>query len=363
MTTQNDDEVKCMVCGGCFKTVTYKHLKHHNMTLSDYKLQFPEAPLDSVTSSKKRCADKLTQFIGRYGEVEGLERYKSHCKKMRDKNLFETKQQKYGWSEDDFAAYNKRRAVTLENQQKKHGDVEGAKRFKEYCDKQSVNGNKLEYFVEKYGEIDGLKKYQEVNKKKAITLENLIAKYGEVDGKTRYEKIIIGHRRSVYDKMLKKYGDELAPERYKEWIDKHTTFSRGSRIQETFISSLISEFPHLDFYSCLTKEFALQRSDFKEGDGKYWLYDLVLTNPTKLLIEFNGDFWHANPKRYKSTDILNFPKQVGKTAEELWDKDAKKMSDAEKCGFVVKTVWESDFNDAPEKVIEECKEWILQKLK
>jgi G:T-mismatch repair DNA endonuclease (very short patch repair protein) len=60
-----------------------------------------------------------------------------------------------------------------------------------------------------------------------------------------------------------------------------------------------------------------------------------------ILIEVNGDFWHANPKIYKAKDILPHPnKEV--LAETLWKKDKKKNILAIKNGFQVLTLWELD---------------------
>lgn len=71
-------------------------------------------------------------------------------------------------------------------------------------------------------------------------------------------------------------------------------------------------------------------------------YDYLIPE-IKLLIEVNGDFWHANPKIYKASDILPFPKnQV--VAETLWKKDKKKSKIALKNGFKLLTLWEMDIN-------------------
>lgn len=74
------------------------------------------------------------------------------------------------------------------------------------------------------------------------------------------------------------------------------------------------------------------------------------------LIEFNGDYWHANPKKY-SEDY-----QVGRsrkrTAQQIWEADAKKIKLAEDSGYQVKVVWESEYKKDPQKVIRECTEWL-----
>lgn len=69
-------------------------------------------------------------------------------------------------------------------------------------------------------------------------------------------------------------------------------------------------------------------------------YDFLLLN-TKLIIEVNGDFWHANPAKYKAEDVLPQPKR-NITAQALWDKDLAKKQLAESCGYRVIPIWELD---------------------
>lgn len=69
-------------------------------------------------------------------------------------------------------------------------------------------------------------------------------------------------------------------------------------------------------------------------------YDYILTG-TNILIEINGDFWHANPEKYKASDVLHFPNGHNPTAEDLWKKDKKKIALANKRGYAVITFWES----------------------
>lgn len=61
-----------------------------------------------------------------------------------------------------------------------------------------------------------------------------------------------------------------------------------------------------------------------------------------LLIEVNGDFWHANPVNYKENDKLNFGKGKIVTAKELWEKDLKKKKLAESSGHSILYIWENE---------------------
>lgn len=84
-------------------------------------------------------------------------------------------------------------------------------------------------------------------------------------------------------------------------------------------------------------------------------YDFLL-NDYNIVIEVNGDFWHANPLKYKSNDILNFPiKQV--KAKDIWKKDWVKYKTLKKKNISLITIWEHDINS------NEClDELILKKI-
>lgn len=58
-----------------------------------------------------------------------------------------------------------------------------------------------------------------------------------------------------------------------------------------------------------------------------------------LIIEYFGDYWHCNPKKYES-DFFN--KKKGKFAWELWDYDKKKIDLIKSYGYNLEVVWEED---------------------
>jgi G:T-mismatch repair DNA endonuclease (very short patch repair protein) len=89
---------------------------------------------------------------------------------------------------------------------------------------------------------------------------------------------------------------------------------------------------------------------------KYYVYDIVYN---KKIIEYNGDFWHANPKKYKPNDILKFPNSP-KVAQEIWDADERKIQFARDQGYEVLVVWESDFKKDKEEIIKQCIQFLTQ---
>lgn len=61
-----------------------------------------------------------------------------------------------------------------------------------------------------------------------------------------------------------------------------------------------------------------------------------------LLIEVQGDFWHANPKRYAGHDILTFPGRKKVAALSIWEKDRQKKDLAASRGFEILYLWEDE---------------------
>ena len=99
---------------------------------------------------------------------------------------------------------------------------------------------------------------------------------------------------------------------------------------ELFVGQLL-----LNFGVSFTKQFEL-----KEGKKNFY-YDFLL-NDYNIIIEVNGDFWHANPALYKNDDTINYPGKGEIEASEIWERDIKKQTIAEKHGYVVIYLWETD---------------------
>ena len=62
-----------------------------------------------------------------------------------------------------------------------------------------------------------------------------------------------------------------------------------------------------------------------------------------IAVEINGDYWHANPQKYKENDIISYP-YGKKKAHEIWNRDEKKIKKLQEGGYRVIILWESDIN-------------------
>jgi G:T-mismatch repair DNA endonuclease (very short patch repair protein) len=92
-------------------------------------------------------------------------------------------------------------------------------------------------------------------------------------------------------------------------------------------------------------EFAIKYKDGQLTNSGHKFYDISI-NGTKLLIEVNGDYWHASPLKYKESDVF-FNKWTASTltAKEIWNRDAEKIKIAIDAGFKVLVLWEHEIKD------------------
>lgn len=71
-------------------------------------------------------------------------------------------------------------------------------------------------------------------------------------------------------------------------------------------------------------------------------YDFHILD-SNIILEINGDYWHANPNLYEETSLIQYP-GIKKYAKEVWDSDKLKKELAESYGYKVLYIWESDIN-------------------
>lgn len=276
-------------------------------------------------SFKKGVTLKKLQFL--YGDEEGLKRWKKYCDLQAETNTLEYKKKKFGMTEEQFKEYNKSRSVTLENCIAKYGELKGQEFFENYCKKQQYAGCSLDYFIEKYGIIDGTEKYKTVNSRKAISLENMVRVHGEDEGRKRYETW-----REAATARINRFYSPVSQELFWQLVTRGVD---GSMFAENG-----GEF---GFYCKI--------------DDKGYIYDFVV-NSKKKVIEFNGDLYHANPEIYSAEHLFESYPYFGKTAKEIWDRDAHKNSKIIERGYSLLTVWEKDYRENPEKCILKCLEFI-----
>lgn len=115
-----------------------------------------------LATKKKLATASKEHFITKYGEEEGLKKFKQYSNRQSYTCSKEYMMNEKGMSEDEWHAYNKSRASTKENYVKRYGKVDGLRRWNEYCAYETYAGNSLLWFINKLGNVEGKKKFEEV---------------------------------------------------------------------------------------------------------------------------------------------------------------------------------------------------------
>ena len=316
--------VTCNICNRKLVFISKMHLATHGVTKDDYLKTYNLKLCDiSSIAYKRNSTITLENAIKKYGIEEGTKKFEVYKQKQASKNTFEHKNAKYGWTKEQFDAYNKTRACTLDNFVQRHGE-QGQTLWSEYCDLQKYAGTSVEYFIDNYGEIEGRQKYKEVCSKKRHTLENYVSKYGEV----------IGHQK---------------------WMQHNINVSnRYSNVSAELFAAIDTKGSEFTFYNPKNREYFMW-SDSGDSKVLMWLdyYDLS----QKKAIEFFGDYWHANPSKY-AHDFYNAKQKM--TAAQIWERDKQRIKALEEKGIKLLIIWEKDYNDNKQLIIDQCKQFLYE---
>lgn len=242
----------------------------------------------------KSHAQTLTRMQMYYGESEGMQKWKQYLEKQAITNSYEYKHVKYGMSREEYVRYNKSRAVTLNNMIARHGYEDGRKKYAAYVERQRYAGCSLEYFIEKYGKEEGQRKY---------------------------------------DAML---------------MSKANSCQSHSKTADDFFHELA------DIIKPVRSQYSLNGGEKRmKIDTGYIYIDFYLPD-SNIAIEFFGDYWHGNPRKYNKDSIL----YEGMTAEQIWMKDDERISALRKHGIQCLIIWEHDVINKRHEVMQQCLEWI-----
>ena len=264
----------------------------------------------SYDEYKKICSMTVgvteKSMIKKWGEELGIQKWNEYKRKQSVTNTFEYKKKKFNWNKEQFDEFNKSRAVTLKNLQNKYGKELGEIYFNDYVEKQKLTKSH-EYMINKYGE----EKTKAINQSKGQTLSNYIKRLGKIEGLKQYE-IMLSHHKNYFSKISQKFFDEID----KYISQKYTTY-----------------------YATKNHEYGvnLHNNDYIRLD--YFILEL------NLCIEFNGTYFHADPRFFNENDYPN-PHNKVLTSKTIWENDNnryKKLKEYRNIDTIV--VWEYDYNN------------------
>jgi hypothetical protein len=216
-----------------------------------------------------------------------------------------------------------------------------------------------EYWIKKgYNKDEALIKSLEKRKKLSINSLDDKKKKDILDNrkKTFYNKS--DNERNKINKTRGRTKEELI-EKFGEKYVEELSIKRGSGRRNSFFRrySKISK----EFFNELEQKtnkkllFAEDEQWIRYNSNKGFYVDCVCGNK---IIEFNGDFYHANPELYEANSVITMSKKKIKTAEQIWKHDEFKIKKLKELGYSVLIIWEKDINSNKEKIINDCIKFI-----
>ena len=143
-------------------------------------------------------------------------------------------------------------------------------------------------------------------------------------------------KKSNFERWVILYGEEEALKRQQSWSEKNILPSSSKDTK-----------PELIFQDILEKlniHFEKQKSV-----GKYKC-DFYIPE-YNLIVEIDGDYWHANPTKFVETSLIG-PKNI--SAKAIWESDNQKSNFILNKGFNLIRYWENEIkNISHEKVLED----------
>lgn len=157
-----------------------------------------------------------------------------------------------------------------------------------------------------------------------------------------------------YDTGRIKHISKTCPEKYKEIHTKmlsgyFNALNNGNIKRQSYTSSYEKKIANI--LEELDINFVQQKSCNKKYRYDFFLKDF------KLYIEFNSDYWHANPNQFNENYYHPHKKVL---AREIWDYDDDKRVNVLKNGYNFLTIWECDVKEFNNQ---QLKEYIVGIIK
>lgn len=360
----------CQICNAEFKSPKslQMHLRRsHN--LSDIQLKkYYDSYLKTENEGRDPFTGNETQFIGftkGYSVFDGSE--ESNKKKIASSTVEYWVKVK-GYTREDAIAYledKHTRSVKKANETKQNFMAENPER-------RFLGGySKRKWELMGYSPEEAQRKYEEVRNSREPKLKESLSKVnwaGKRKGQIEYwvnkgyteeeSKVKVKESQSTFtlEKCIQKWGKKEGTKIFNERQDKwkkslQANFEKegdGRSPSSKFANEIITQ---LCDYLKIEKP-AKEKWMMCKKTGKAYSYDFTYG---KKIIEFNGDYWHCNPKIYEA-DYFN--KNKGLTAKEIQEYDTIKNQLAKNHGYQVLAIWESDWLKTPKQTIEKCIKFI-----
>jgi len=323
----NRETVTCRICGEQCKRIYGKHLKfkHNDMKTDEYKKLYPGAPIMALSDK-----DKTTINSGKHMKEEKYKKmfsdmFKGDKNPNHKSNTTEDERKSRSPFSKDFIKYDGVKNVE-----------EHISTFAKLAIKNRVSDTTIGYYINQ-GHDEEIAKIMLSNRQRTFSLEKCIEKFGDIEGIKIYNNRQIKWQNSLNSNGNMKCG--------------------YSAISQVLFNEIKRRMDGNYRYATNNGEFSINRVS-----GGIWIYDFVDIDKKKI-IEYQGDEYHANPKKFSPNDTPHpFRKNI--LASDIWMKDDEKKNAAIENGYTILYIWDSEYRAVSEikknNIIKKCLEFLKQ---
>lgn len=328
--------------------------KHGSLRQKWSRKYSPEQVQKKYNNWRQGCSCSKQGFIRRHGQKQGIKKFEQFKQKsMQTKQNFI---KRYG-EQKGIQLYNQKnlkiklssKRSVLYWMQITKGDYELAISLLKQEQKRS-----LDFFIKKYGHEDGNVIYkQKIEKQKASIIEkwkdNDYKQFHKIktkeyfDNLTKQQKI---QKYSIKNKYIKKYGEKNGLEKFQNiYIQRSlhiNQFLQYSKVSIDAIQILIQELVS-KYGSEITNIYYKDKQFFIIYNNRLYFYDFYCKIKEKaVIVQFQGDFWHANPNIYTQQFVHPIS---GLSAKQIWEKDFQKREIALQKVEVYLCIWQKQYKE------------------
>ena len=339
-----------------------------------YEKNYPELSHEEHLRLKKQLQDQkkinnplnLEYYEKNYPELSHEEQEKLWHEYTR-KNNYQCKEYylKNNISEKEAENLKNEKIKIAANKisKKVSGELNGMHHLKTTQEKRnSISPRNIAFYERKYPELsheEHLKLQQDFFNKNALAIKKAIKptniEYYLNQGYSYEDAYLkLKERQTTFSlqKCIDTYGEEIGhikfAERQKKWLNSlYKNFQNngdGRSKQSKFAKELITNICKYFSIEIPKKEFYI----YDKQNKRAYAYDFHYNYH---IIEFNGDYWHCNPKIYNE-HFYNKVKQL--YAKDIWKYDKIKINLCHKYNIKTLTIWESEYNENKEATLQKC---------
>lgn len=308
-----NDKLKCKICGFEGKSLV-SHLRFkHFVTIQDYKTKYNENVVMLCSDEWKK---KISETLKKHNEDETFRKENSN-------------RQKNGASIYTLKYWTNRKGLSINDAKKMVSNIQ-KRNSQKHLDKDDLQ--ECSHFSKKYWIKRG---YSEENAK--IEVSKLQAKLSAKSSK------FLGHTRTNEDKekissSMKKTILQVGKG---IWASHFGEFSGRSKME-------------IEFYNYI-KNNVDPSIEANIPVGNY-IVDII---KNKKIIEFYGDFWHANPLIFCEDKMLKDHLGGIRMVRDIWKKDKIRIKTLIDSGYEVMIIWEMDWNKNKQECIDKVRKYLV----